>query len=89
VDVRRLLLVRALRPAELNTEELAELLSLHERIDGAEDEASAAAEARARLTDLVELAAERLRLKRERLIAAEVAVDLLRASAQPRPEQGA
>lgn len=82
-DVQRLLLVRALRPVEFAPEELAELLELRGRIELAEDEASERSQARMRLGDLLKMATERLRLKRERLIAAEVAVELLRG-AEPR-----
>jgi len=76
-DVQRLLLVRALRPAELANPELAELLELHERIVGAGEDAVDQAEAQARLASLLDMAAERIRHKRERLIAAELAVELL------------
>lgn len=79
-DVQRLLLVRVLRPAELSTEELAELLELRERISDAEAERLDLARAHERLDALLETAAVRLRLKRERLIAAEVAVELLRGA---------
>ena len=80
-DVQRLLLVRALRPAELATGELAELLELHERAtrtDAGDETTEAAA---ARLDKLLDMAAERIRLKRERLMAAELAVQLLRGPA--------
>jgi DNA-binding transcriptional MerR regulator len=76
-DVQRLLLVRALRPAELANPELAELLELHERIVGANEDAVGQAESQARLGRLLDMAAERIRHKRERLIAAELAVELL------------
>jgi DNA-binding transcriptional MerR regulator len=76
-DVQRLLLVRALRPAELANPELAELLELHERIVGADKDALDQAESQARLGRLLDMAAERIRHKRERLIAAELAVELL------------
>lgn len=86
-DVQRLLLIRSLRPVELSTEELTELLELHQRITGAAPESAelalepaALAGARERLASLLERATERLRLKRERLLAAEVAVELLRAT---------
>ena len=82
-DVQRLLLVRALRPVELTTEELSELLELRARISGANDEVPGLVEARERLAALVETATERLHLKRERLIAAEVAVELLRGAGSP------
>jgi MerR family copper efflux transcriptional regulator len=76
-DVQRLLLVRALRPADLANPELAELLELHERIVGADEDAVGQAESQARLGRLLGMAAERIRHKRERLIAAELAVELL------------
>ena len=76
-DVQRLLLVRALRPADLANPELAELLELHERIVGADEDAVGHAESQARLGRLLDMAAERIRHKRERLIAAELAVELL------------
>ena len=77
-DVQRLLLVRALRPAELANPELAELLELHERISGTDADAAEMARWQARLGSLLDTAAERIRHKRERLIAAELAVELLR-----------
>jgi len=77
-DVQRLLLVRALRPAELANPELAELLELHERIIGTDGDATERARSQARLDSLLDTAAERIRHKRERLIAAELAVELLR-----------
>jgi DNA-binding transcriptional MerR regulator len=77
-DVQRLLLVRALRPAELANPELAELLELHERISGTDGDAADRARSQARLGSLLDTAAERIRHKRERLIAAELAVELLR-----------
>jgi DNA-binding transcriptional MerR regulator len=85
-DVQRLLLVRALRPAELANPELAELLELHERIVGADKDAVDQAESRNRLASLLDIAAERIRSKRERLIAAELAVELL-GDVLPRPEE--
>jgi DNA-binding transcriptional MerR regulator len=85
-DVQRLLLVRALRPAELANAELTELLALHQRIDGASADTAGMAESQARLRSLLDIAAERIRQKRERLIAAELAVELLR-DALPRASE--
>jgi MerR family transcriptional regulator, copper efflux regulator len=74
-DIRRLILVRTLRPAEFSLEELPELLQLRARADAG----TLTDEERARLAGFVDTATERLRLQRERLIAAELAVDRLRA----------
>ena len=74
-DVQRLLLVRSLKPADFALDELQEIVSLHDGLSSggrAEDEV--------RLRALVELAAERIRGQRERLVAAELAVELLRRS---------
>ena len=60
-DVQRLLLVRALRPADLANPELAELLELHERIVGADEDAVGHAESLARLGRVLDMAAERIR----------------------------
>jgi MerR family transcriptional regulator, copper efflux regulator len=79
-DVQRLLLVRALRPAELANPELTELLELHERIAATHGDTADMTESRARLGSLLDIAAERIRQKRERLIAAELAVELLRGA---------
>jgi MerR family transcriptional regulator, copper efflux regulator len=85
-DVQRLLLVRALRPAELANPELTELLELHARIVRGKGGAPDLGESQARLGSLLEMAAERIRHKRERLIAAELAVELLR-DALPRASE--
>jgi MerR family transcriptional regulator, copper efflux regulator len=79
-DVQRLILVRALRPAELANPELAELLELHEQLARADGRSVGMTETHARLGNLLDNAAGRIRQKRERLIAAELAVELLRAA---------
>ena len=85
-DVRRLLLVRSLKPLDVSLEELHELLDLSDHI-AQEADAEARAALAARLGLLLERAGQRLRLQRERLIAAELALDALRSSlpAEDRP----
>ena len=79
-DVQRLLLVRALRPAGLSLEELQEVLTLHDRLARVEPSAEAADGLAARLGALLETVSEHIRLQRERLVSAELAVALLRRS---------
>ena len=79
-DVQRLLLVRALRPAGLSLEELQELLTLHDRLARVEPSAEAVDGLAARLGALLETVSEHIRLQRERLVSAELAVALLRRS---------
>jgi MerR family transcriptional regulator, copper efflux regulator len=81
-DVKRLLLVRALKPTGLSVEELAQLLALHDRATS--EELSAVDQDR--LAGLLAQARQRLRIERERLIAAELAVEVLAAPAGQLPE---
>ena len=82
-DVQRLLLVRALKPAELSLDELHAVLELHDRVVAGD----ADDEARARLQRIVDHTAERLQLQRERIIAAELALEQLRRSSGLDPQR--
>lgn len=77
-DVQRLLLVRALKPAEFTPDELVELIELRDRLLTTRPEDPGRAIARSRFDGLLGIATLRLRLQRERLIAAELAMELLR-----------
>jgi MerR family transcriptional regulator, copper efflux regulator len=80
-DVQRLLLVRALKPTDLTPEELLELLDLRDRLIADQDSSVAGGAGRqARLHELLERGAQRIKLHRERLVAAELAVELIRAT---------
>ncbi len=84
-DVQRLLLIRSLKPAEFSLEQLEQLLSLHDCLLDEESHGSDRALALARFRSLVEDAALRIRVQRERLIAAEMAIELLGAAAPAAP----
>jgi MerR family transcriptional regulator, copper efflux regulator len=83
-DVQRLLLVRALKPAEFSLEQLHEILDLNDRLT-ADVEPADRAGAEGRLREVLELATQRFQLQRERLIAAELAIELLRRPLGSRP----
>jgi MerR family transcriptional regulator, copper efflux regulator len=80
-DVQRLLVVRALKPTGLTPEEILELLELRDRASLRPSVIGAPASDGARLEALLTVATERLRAQRERLIAAELAVELVRGIA--------
>jgi DNA-binding transcriptional MerR regulator len=83
-DVKRLLLVRALKPTDLGFEGIRELLELYDRaLSGELDDAAAQ-----RLRAMIAGAQGRLILQRERLIAAELAVEVI-ASASSTLRTGA
>jgi DNA-binding transcriptional MerR regulator len=72
-DVRRLLLIRSLKPADFSLEQLEEIVTLRDAIvDG-----GAPAEVVSRYQAIIAEAVHRIRLQRERLVAAELAVELL------------
>jgi len=80
-DVQRLLVVRALKPTGLTPEEILELLELRDRVSLGRSVIGAPGADGARLDALLTVATERLRAQRERLIAAELAVQLVRGIA--------
>ena len=83
-DVKRLLLVRALKPTDLGFEGIRELLELRDRALSDElDEVAVE-----RLRAMIATAQDRLVLQRERLIAAELAVEVI-ASASSTLRTGA
>jgi DNA-binding transcriptional MerR regulator len=75
-DVQRLLLIRSLKPADFSLEQLEEIVTLRDVVvDG-----RAPAEIVSRYRAIVTEASHRIRLQRERLVAAELAVELLRST---------
>jgi MerR family transcriptional regulator, copper efflux regulator len=75
-DVRRLLLVRSLKPADFPLEDLQALLETHDRLlEEPDPDVRRALEGR--LAGFLGLARERLRLQRERLVASELALEVL------------
>ena len=75
-DGRRLLLIRALTPVDLSAEEMVEVLDLRDRLRRGQPSDGDTA----RLSALIVVAEQRLKIRRERLIAAELAVEALRAA---------
>ena len=84
-DVQRLLLIRALKPVEFSLEELQEILSLDGQLRASPPDSAGRAEAEALLARMIELAMQRLRVQRERLVGAELALEVLRRSMSPAP----
>ena len=74
-DVQRLLLIRSLKPADFSLEQLEEIVTLRDLVV----EGRAPAEVVRRYQAIVADASHRIRLQRERLVAAELAVELLRS----------
>ena len=75
-DVQRLLLIRSLKPADFSLEQLEEIVTLRDVVV----EGRAPAEIVSRYRAIVAEASHRIRLQRERLVAAELAVELLRST---------
>lgn len=84
-DIQRLLLIRALKPAEFSLEELQEILSLDGQLRASPPDSAGRAEAEAMLGRMIELATQRVRVQRERLVGAELALEVLRRSMSPAP----
>lgn len=84
-DIQRLLLIRALKPAELSLEDLQEILGLDVQLRSSDPDSAGRAEAEADLGRMIDLAAQRVRVQRERLVAAELALEVLRRSMSPEP----
>lgn len=83
VDIQRLLLVRALKPADFSLDELQEILRLRDRLAVADLDAPMRAKFEGELESFLERAADRCKILRERLVAAELAMTALRQSLTP------
>lgn len=83
VDIQRLLLVRALKPADFSLDELQEILHLRDALAAADLDAAARATHERDLRRFLERAADRCKILRERLVAAELAMESLRQSLTP------
>jgi MerR family transcriptional regulator, copper efflux regulator len=83
-DVQRLLLIRSLKAADLTLERLEELITLRDDLRSHDPERATAA-ADARYQAIVREAELRLKIQRERLAAAELALELLRSSVPTGP----
>ena len=75
-DVQRLLLVRSLKPADFSLEQLEEIVTLRDVVVGGRAPVEVVSRSEAIIAD----ASHRIRLQRERLVAAELAVELLRTT---------
>lgn len=84
-DVQRLLLVRALKPAEFSLVELQEIIGLDGQLRASAPDSAGRAEAEETLGRAIDLATQRVRVQRERLVAAELALEVLRRSTSPGP----
>ena len=82
-DVSRLLIIRSLKPCDFALEELQELMGLYDALVAGTLLPTELAAARARFLETVAEADRRLKMQRERLITAELAVTLLRAAGEP------
>jgi DNA-binding transcriptional MerR regulator len=79
-DIQRLLLVRALKPADFSLEELQEILRLRDGLADPGLDAATRATLERDLARFLERAADRCKILRERLVAAELAMESLRQS---------
>ena len=84
-DVQRVLLARALKPADFSLEELQEVLRLRDNLAG-ELEPEERARSEAALRGFLLRAELRCKLLRERLVGAELAMNALRGSLSAVPE---
>lgn len=83
IDVQRLLLVRALKPADFTLDELQEILWLRDQLADRSLDAPTRSGCERELGRFLERAADRCRILRERLVAAELAMTALRLSLPP------
>jgi MerR family transcriptional regulator, copper efflux regulator len=83
VDIQRLLLVRALKPADFTLEELQEILRLRDLLARDDLDGATRAKSERELERFLERAADRCKILRERLVAAELAMSALRESLTP------
>ncbi len=83
-DVQRVLLARALKPADFSLDELQEILRLRDHLATDLDPAERSRSEHA-LTAFLDRAELRCKLLRERLVGAELAMNALRQSLTPAP----
>jgi DNA-binding transcriptional MerR regulator len=81
-DVQRMLVIRALKPADFSLEELQEIADLRDRLMAMPAAERSGHPAAARLADVLAVAHLRFKVQRERLVAAELAVEALRGLAE-------
>ena len=92
-DIARVLVLRAMRPADFSLEELLEVADLRDRLMSLPPEARAADPAASRMRELIEEIRLRFKIQRERLAAGELALSTLRDLVPPstpdvRPAEG-
>jgi MerR family transcriptional regulator, copper efflux regulator len=80
VDVQRVLLARALKPADFSLDELHEILQLHDGLASSDLDPETRAQWEGRLSAFLIRAELRCKLLRERLVGAELAMNALRQS---------
>lgn len=88
-DVQRMLIVRALKPADFSLDQLQEVAELRDQLMRLPAADRAVHPAAARLRAILDIAHLRFKVQRERLVAAELAVELLRGLANVADEAGA
>ena len=79
-DAARVLIIRSLKPCDFSLDELKRLMSLYDSTLDQSLDAGSRADAGQRLAEILGDADRRLRLQRERVIAAELALTALRAA---------
>lgn len=77
-DVQRMLIVRALKPADFSLEQLQEIADLRDELLAVPPDERPTHRAAIRLHHILEIAHLRFKVQRERLVAAELAVEALR-----------
>jgi DNA-binding transcriptional MerR regulator len=77
-DVQRMLIVRALKPADFSLDQLQEVADLRDQLLEVPVEDRAGHPAAVRLHAILDIAHLRFKVQRERLVSAELAVELLR-----------
>lgn len=82
-DIARVLVLRAMKPAEFSLEELLEVADLRDRLMSLPPAARAADPAASRMRELVEEIRLRFKIQRERLAAGEFALSTLRDLVPP------
>jgi DNA-binding transcriptional MerR regulator len=87
-DVQRMLIVRALKPADFSLDQLQEVADLRDQLLAVPQRERATHPAAARLHAILDIAHLRFKVQRERLVSAELAVELLRGLVAE-PEAGA
>jgi DNA-binding transcriptional MerR regulator len=87
VDVQRVLLARALKPADFALDERHEILQLHDGLSSKDLDPETRAQWEGRLSAFLIRAELRCKLLRERLVGAELAMNALRQSLTNPPDE--